>query len=131
MLGTAARKASFSPGVAKVRISGGSAYGRVETGMLSINTSSSVHIEAPFSGVKQSGIGRDQGVVALEELELALEDELLVLDDEDADGQVETRVGHGRRSGREKETRVPAPGAESTSRVAPSFMARSCMLSRP
>ena len=39
---------------------------RVETGMLSINTSSSVHIEAPFGGVKQSGIGRDQGLVALE-----------------------------------------------------------------
>lgn len=38
----------------------------VETGMLSINTSSSVHIEAPFGGVKQSGIGRDQGLVALE-----------------------------------------------------------------
>ena len=38
----------------------------VETGMLSINSSSSVHIEAPFGGVKQSGIGRDQGLVALE-----------------------------------------------------------------
>jgi betaine-aldehyde dehydrogenase len=38
----------------------------VETGMLSVNTSSSVHIEAPFGGVKQSGIGRDQGLVALE-----------------------------------------------------------------
>ena len=39
---------------------------RMETGMLSVNTSSSVHIEAPFGGVKQSGIGRDQGLVALE-----------------------------------------------------------------
>jgi betaine-aldehyde dehydrogenase len=38
----------------------------VETGMLSINSSSSVHIEAPFGGVKQSGIGREQGMVALE-----------------------------------------------------------------
>jgi len=38
---------------------------RVETGMLSVNTSSSVHIEAPFGGVKQSGIGRDQGMEAL------------------------------------------------------------------
>jgi len=38
---------------------------RVETGMLSINSSSSVHIEAPFGGVKQSGIGRDQGMEAL------------------------------------------------------------------
>ena len=38
----------------------------VETGMLSVNSSSSVHIEAPFGGVKQSGIGREQGMVALE-----------------------------------------------------------------
>ncbi len=38
----------------------------METGMLSINTSSSVHVEAPFGGVKQSGTGREQGMVALE-----------------------------------------------------------------
>jgi betaine-aldehyde dehydrogenase len=38
----------------------------LETGMLSINSSSSVHVEAPFGGVKQSGIGREQGMVALE-----------------------------------------------------------------
>ncbi len=38
----------------------------VETGMLSINTASSVHIEAPFGGVKQSGMGRDQGLAALD-----------------------------------------------------------------
>jgi betaine-aldehyde dehydrogenase len=38
----------------------------METGMLSINSSSSVHIEAPFGGVKQSGIGREQGMVALD-----------------------------------------------------------------
>ncbi len=38
----------------------------VETGMLSVNTSSSVHIEAPFGGVKQSGMGRDQGLAALD-----------------------------------------------------------------
>ena len=37
-----------------------------ETGLLSINSSSSVHIEAPFGGVKQSGIGREQGMGALE-----------------------------------------------------------------
>ena len=37
-----------------------------ETGMISINSSSSVHIEAPFGGVKQSGLGREQGMVALE-----------------------------------------------------------------
>jgi betaine-aldehyde dehydrogenase len=38
----------------------------VETGMLSINSSSSVHIEAPFGGMKASGIGREQGMVALD-----------------------------------------------------------------
>jgi betaine-aldehyde dehydrogenase len=38
----------------------------IETGLLSINSSSSVHIEAPFGGVKQSGIGREQGMAALE-----------------------------------------------------------------
>src|SRR5574341_443562 len=38
----------------------------VETGMLSVNSSSSVHIEGPFGGVKQSGIGREQGMAALE-----------------------------------------------------------------
>ncbi len=38
----------------------------LETGMLSVNTSSSVHIEAPFGGVKQSGIGREQGMAALD-----------------------------------------------------------------
>jgi len=37
-----------------------------ETGMISINSSSSVHIEAPFGGIKQSGIGREQGMTALE-----------------------------------------------------------------
>ncbi|MEZ4703147.1 MAG: aldehyde dehydrogenase family protein [Rhodothermales bacterium] len=38
----------------------------LETGMLSINSSSSVHIEMPFGGVKQSGLGREQGMAALE-----------------------------------------------------------------
>ncbi len=37
-----------------------------ETGMISINSSSSVHIEAPFGGMKRSGIGREQGMVALD-----------------------------------------------------------------
>jgi betaine-aldehyde dehydrogenase len=37
-----------------------------ETGMISINSSSSVHIEAPFGGMKRSGIGREQGMAALE-----------------------------------------------------------------
>ncbi len=38
----------------------------VESGVLSINTHSSVHIEAPFGGYKQSGIGRDLGMHALD-----------------------------------------------------------------
>jgi betaine-aldehyde dehydrogenase len=38
----------------------------LETGMLSINSSSSVHVEAPFGGVKQSGLGREQGMQALD-----------------------------------------------------------------
>lgn len=38
----------------------------IETGLLSINSSSSVHIEAPFGGFKQSGVGREQGMTALE-----------------------------------------------------------------
>ena len=38
----------------------------IETGMLSINSSSSVHIEAPFGGVKRSGFGREQGMAALD-----------------------------------------------------------------
>ncbi|GMQ92583.1 MAG: aldehyde dehydrogenase family protein [Acidimicrobiia bacterium] len=37
-----------------------------ETGMISINSSSSVHIEAPFGGMKRSGIGREQGMAALD-----------------------------------------------------------------
>ncbi|MDB4744443.1 aldehyde dehydrogenase family protein [Verrucomicrobia bacterium] len=38
----------------------------VEAGVLSINTHSSVHVEAPFGGYKQSGIGRDLGMHALD-----------------------------------------------------------------
>jgi betaine-aldehyde dehydrogenase len=39
---------------------------RVESGVLSINSHSSVHVDAPFGGYKQSGIGRDLGMAALE-----------------------------------------------------------------
>ena len=39
---------------------------RVESGVLSINSHSSVHVEAPFGGFKQSGVGRDLGMAALE-----------------------------------------------------------------
>ena len=38
----------------------------LETGMLSINSSSSVHIEMPFGGVKGSGLGRELGPSALD-----------------------------------------------------------------
>jgi len=38
----------------------------IETGNLSINSGSSVHLEAPFGGVKKSGVGRELGLQALE-----------------------------------------------------------------
>jgi acyl-CoA reductase-like NAD-dependent aldehyde dehydrogenase len=38
----------------------------VNTGNLSINSGSSVHLEAPFGGVKQSGVGRELGLQALD-----------------------------------------------------------------
>jgi acyl-CoA reductase-like NAD-dependent aldehyde dehydrogenase len=38
----------------------------VQTGVLSINSHSSVHVEAPFGGFKTSGIGRDLGMAAME-----------------------------------------------------------------
>ena len=39
---------------------------QVESGVLSINSHSSVHVEAPFGGFKHSGLGRDLGMTALE-----------------------------------------------------------------
>lgn len=38
---------------------------RVRSGVLSVNCNSSVHIGAPFGGMKKSGIGRDLGVYGL------------------------------------------------------------------
>jgi acyl-CoA reductase-like NAD-dependent aldehyde dehydrogenase len=38
----------------------------VESGVLSINCHNSVHTEAPFGGFKQSGLGRDLGMAAME-----------------------------------------------------------------
>jgi acyl-CoA reductase-like NAD-dependent aldehyde dehydrogenase len=38
----------------------------VESGVLSINSHSSVHVEAPFGGFKQSGLGRDLGMNAMD-----------------------------------------------------------------
>lgn len=39
---------------------------RLETGVLSVNSSRSVFTEAPFGGVKRSGLGRELGMAALE-----------------------------------------------------------------
>ena len=38
----------------------------VQAGVLSVNTNSSVHTEAPFGGYKMSGIGRELGMHALD-----------------------------------------------------------------
>jgi betaine-aldehyde dehydrogenase len=38
----------------------------VETGVISVNTGHSVHLEAPFGGVKRSGVGRELGLAALD-----------------------------------------------------------------
>ncbi len=38
----------------------------IETGNLSINSGSSVHLEGPFGGVKRSGLGRELGLQALD-----------------------------------------------------------------
>ncbi len=38
----------------------------VRTGVLSVNSSSSVHLQAPFGGYKQSGLGRELGMHAME-----------------------------------------------------------------
>jgi acyl-CoA reductase-like NAD-dependent aldehyde dehydrogenase len=37
----------------------------VRTGVLSVNSNSSVHQEAPFGGFKQSGLGRESGLAAM------------------------------------------------------------------
>ena len=38
----------------------------MQSGVLSVNSHSSVHVEAPFGGFKQSGLGRDLGMTAME-----------------------------------------------------------------
>ena len=38
----------------------------VQSGVISVNTSSSVHLEAPFGGYKSSGLGRELGLKALD-----------------------------------------------------------------
>lgn len=39
---------------------------RIRTGVISVNSNSSVHVQAPFGGFKQSGIGRELGMHALQ-----------------------------------------------------------------
>ncbi len=39
----------------------------LRTGVLSVNSSSSVHLQAPFGGMKQSGLGRELGMHAMEQ----------------------------------------------------------------
>ncbi len=39
---------------------------KIESGVLSVNCHNSVHVEAPFGGMKHSGMGRDLGLSALE-----------------------------------------------------------------
>jgi betaine-aldehyde dehydrogenase len=38
----------------------------IQTGVISVNSNSSVHVEAPFGGYKMSGIGRELGMAALD-----------------------------------------------------------------
>ena len=38
----------------------------VQAGVISVNSSSSVHLEAPFGGYKSSGVGRELGLKALD-----------------------------------------------------------------
>jgi acyl-CoA reductase-like NAD-dependent aldehyde dehydrogenase len=38
----------------------------VQSGVISVNSSSSVHLEAPFGGYKSSGVGRELGLKALD-----------------------------------------------------------------
>jgi acyl-CoA reductase-like NAD-dependent aldehyde dehydrogenase len=38
----------------------------VQAGVISVNSNSSVHTEAPFGGYKMSGIGRELGMSALD-----------------------------------------------------------------
>ena len=38
----------------------------LQTGVISVNSNSSVHVEAPFGGYKMSGVGRELGMAALD-----------------------------------------------------------------
>jgi acyl-CoA reductase-like NAD-dependent aldehyde dehydrogenase len=39
---------------------------RIETGVLSVNSNTSVRVATPFGGMKQSGVGRELGPHALD-----------------------------------------------------------------
>ena len=74
----------FTDAEAAIRLANDSAYGlsaslwtrdvgrvlrvtrAVQSGVISVNTSSSVHLEAPFGGFKSSGLGRELGLKALD-----------------------------------------------------------------
>jgi len=38
----------------------------IRSGVISVNCNSSVHTEAPFGGMKQSGLGRELGMAAMD-----------------------------------------------------------------
>jgi acyl-CoA reductase-like NAD-dependent aldehyde dehydrogenase len=38
----------------------------LQSGVISVNSNSSVHTEAPFGGYKMSGVGRELGMAALD-----------------------------------------------------------------
>jgi len=67
----------------------------VETGVLSVNSSRSVFLEAPFGGVKESGLGRELGLAALEQY---TETKTVFFSEERGDGQgvPDARRAHGR-----------------------------------
>ena len=48
------------------KISSRTARSSFETGVLSINTNTSVRVQTPFGGFKQSGVGRELGPHALD-----------------------------------------------------------------
>ena len=58
---------ALTPGCVRIRCARALRVARqVESGVISINSHSSVHTEAPFGGFKRSGLGRDLGMSAME-----------------------------------------------------------------